>query len=211
MTQENFETIVHTADGFSKILRKKLSNGHANHPETLIASAARMSGTLLFRSFSHNLDEHEPGVKIPSEQADINTPKLVNLMLNSLKQLGHMIDKEALASADVTTALARLSLLETQELLDPWYMALCEKSNLTLYQGALSAATTVGLLIHECRDSLIVDAGCAIAIYGFNEAARTTPRRLAASLRSDTRMEATIDDTSRDKEDDNKKPWYQIW
>jgi len=50
------------------------------HAETAIASAARLSGSFMFRSFDLELQGIEPGTLILSKEADEKAPHLIEIM-----------------------------------------------------------------------------------------------------------------------------------
>lgn len=68
------------AGDFVDLIATRLGSGRAIHPETAIASSARISGSLLLRSFSFDLDSQEPGTILLSNEANEQGPDLVNLL-----------------------------------------------------------------------------------------------------------------------------------
>jgi len=62
------------------------------HPETAIASAARLAGSFMFRSFDLELQGVEPGTLILSKQADERAPHLVEVMTAALNMFDDRLD-----------------------------------------------------------------------------------------------------------------------
>jgi hypothetical protein len=79
MSNEQHKALIAAADFFTQSARKLLTVDGRLHAETLIASVARMAGSLMYRSF--NFDQTiEPGTGVLSDQANIHGPKLMNDM-----------------------------------------------------------------------------------------------------------------------------------
>lgn len=181
MRSENLKTMAEAADLLNRTMRKLVVSDKGLHAETLIASAARMSGTMLFRSFAAQQFDHlPPGTIALSDESEVHGPLLMEMMFATLKQLGHAdIDERDLDGAQHTTALSKLSLPETQEILEPWFRKVQEVCNLSYREIAGSASMATALLIHDCRSVLDIQAGCAIAVYGMIESLKTVPPRVA--------------------------------
>ncbi len=170
MDHLNFKQVIETADLLDRTLRKLIISERGSHAETLVASSARMAGTMLLR---HRLSEaagygFDPSAT--SGEAVRQAPMLVETLFATLCQLGHgELDEQGLGGSGASTALSHLSLDETQAILEPWFRRTLDGSPLSLCEVAASAAMTTALLIHDCRDELDVHAGCAIATEGFVE------------------------------------------
>ena len=65
------DRIIAAADYFNADFRRLLATERGIHLETLIASSARMAGTMLFRSFAFPGGKFEPGTTVLSEEAPI--------------------------------------------------------------------------------------------------------------------------------------------
>jgi hypothetical protein len=182
VNSNNIKQIVEAADLLHRTLRKLVVSGQGIHAETIIAAAARMSGTMLFRSFSPTFDHLPPGAVVMSDQGNEQGPVLLSTMFATLKQLGHDdIDEQRLGGATDTTAQSQLSLSETQTILEPWYRKTMEVCRLSFCDTAAAAAMATALQIHDCRSVLQVHSGCAIAIHGMVESLKTVPQPLAAA------------------------------
>ena len=180
MSSTNAKMIVEAADLLNRALRKVTVSEQGTHAETSIAAAARMAGTKLFHSFSPGVDHLQPGTVFLTDQADQQGPKLMQLMFATLGQLGHRdIDWQAIAGTGGRSALSRLSLAETQEMLEPWYRKIQGLCGLSLREVADAGAIATAMLIHDCRSVLPVATGCAIAVDGMVESAKTVPQRVA--------------------------------
>ena len=68
------------ADELVNLVVSRVGVDRAVHPETAIASAARLAGSLLLRSFNLNIQASEPGVVILSHEANEEGPQLISIM-----------------------------------------------------------------------------------------------------------------------------------
>ena len=155
MDTENYKIILHTADMFKGILRKFLAEGNGlHHPETLISSASRMAGTLMFRSLGINTKNLQPGQMLLSPEVNEKSAQLTNVINATLEGLGDNIDLEkAKASLDVGST-SKLTLLETQERFEPLFMAIVKTVGLSLSEASTAASIATAILIHDCRNAI---------------------------------------------------------
>lgn len=176
MDRQNRQKIVEAAQLLSGTLRKLLVTEKGVHAQTLVVAAARMAGTMLYRAFCAGDQGLRPGSIVMSDGANKYGPVLMNTMFATLRQLGHGdIDEKALHGAGQTTASSHVTLADTQTMFEPWYRKTQEVCGLSPQEMAGAAAITAGILIHECREVLDVNAGCAIAVHGMVESAKTVP------------------------------------
>ncbi|TAK92006.1 MAG: hypothetical protein EPO06_01975 [Burkholderiaceae bacterium] len=175
MNDQQFKRLIEAADFFNKTLRQLVMTERGIHAETIIASAARMSGTMLFRSFVPPGSNFEPGTAVLSDQANVGGPKLMNLMFSTLKQLGHIVGEDTINRDYLTTQSSQLTLRQTQERLDSFIIAYCKAASLSFEEAAFALATAAGILVHDCRSALDVQQGAAIAVYGLIEGSKTAP------------------------------------
>ncbi len=176
MTQQNSQKILEAAELLREALRKLVASPQGVHAETLVASAARMAGTMLFRSFGPTGAEPAPGSVVMSDQANQRGPLLMQTMFATLRRLGHSdLDEANLKGARETTALSRLSLAETQQRLEPWYRKTKQVCGLSFAETAGAAAIATALVIHDSGAVLDVHRACAIAVHGMVESLKTVP------------------------------------
>lgn len=200
MSDEQHKALIDAADFFNQSARKLLAIDGQLHAETLIASVARMAGSLMYRSF--NFDKTiDPGTVVLSDQANIDGPKLMNLMFATLQQLGDKVDEDNIDSEYVSTKFSKLTFKESHDRLAPFFLKYCQVAPMALRDAALGAAIATGILIHDCREVLSTDKGSAIAVYGFVEGTKTAPFPLASA---DTPSPSSTGSSE-------KKPWYKVW
>ena len=181
MSDSNAKKIVEASDLLQSTLRKLIVSEQGIHAETIIAAAARMAGTALFHAMPGGLERLPQGSVAVSDQTNAEGQKLTRLLFATLRQLGHTaIDEQRLGGATESTALARLSLAETREILEPWCQKIRGVCDLTWREFADAAVVATANLIHECRSVLAVHPGCAIAIHGMVESLKTVPTKEAA-------------------------------
>jgi hypothetical protein len=179
MTGEQQKAMLAAADFFNDAARKLLTIDGRLHAETLIASVARMAGSLLFRSFS--IDQKiEPGTAVFTEQANTQGPKLMQVMFATLQQLGHKVAEGNLNREFLNTKSSLLTFQQAHEKLAPFFLKYCETAPLGFEQAAVAAAITTGMLVHDCRGVLDIGKGGAIAVFGFVEGAKTAPFPVSA-------------------------------
>lgn len=180
MESTNIKQVVETADLLNRTLRKLIISDQGIHAETIIAASSRMAGTMLLHAVAPEVRDLEPGSGVLSDPVERQGPALMQTTLATLRQLGHdEIDEQRVGGEAASTAMSRLSLAETQEILEPWYRKIAEVSGLSLRDIAASAAMTTALLIHDCRAVLEIHAACAIALHGLVESTKTVPARVA--------------------------------
>ncbi len=180
MNSQNLQQIIEVADMLNRLLRKLVITKEGIHAETIVSAAARMAGTMLFRSFGDEAADLPAGSVVISDRANQQGPKLTSTLFAVLRQYGHTeLDEQNLNGAQETTALARLTLKQTQSLLEPWYRRAQETAGLSFEDVAFASVMTTAMLIHDCRAVLDVHSGCAIAIHGIVESAKTVPAEYA--------------------------------
>lgn len=200
MTDEKHKALIAAADFFNQSARKLLTIDGRLHAETLIASVARMAGSLMYRSFDFD-ETIEPGAAVLSDQANIHGPKLVNIMFATLQQLGNTVGQDDLDSGYVSSKFSHLTFRASHDRLAPCFLKYCDLAPIALHDAAMGAAIATGILVHDCREVLPVDKGGAIAVYGFVEGTKTAPYPVGA----------TEGRPSADASPEKKRPWYKVW
>ena len=145
------------------------------HAETAIGAAARMAGTCLFRSFGFELRNVKPGSPVLSDAANERGPLL-------LQTLGTALAAAKLQSSALTLPpdiadehRPRLSLIETQTLLEPAVRRIAARHGLTPEQAAHACTLAAARLIRMCVEVLDPRIGFAVATQGFVEGTKTAP------------------------------------
>ena len=157
-----------------------LSDRGRLHVETLIASTARMAGSLLYLSFDFD-PSLPPGTVVVSDQADTEGPRLMAALLATLQRLGHGVTESSLEPAFCSTAFSQLDLLASCERLGPFFLKIAELKGLDLPRAAEAAAIATAMLWHDGREILAVERGAAIAVAGFVEGCKTAPPPMAGA------------------------------
>lgn len=199
MTDEQHKALIVAADFFNESARKLLTIEGRLHAETLIASVARMAGSMMYRSFGFD-KTIEPGTALLSDQANIHGPKLMNVMFVTLQQLGDKVGEENLNREYASAKFSQLTFKESHDRLAPFFLKYCEVTPMGLHDAAMGAAIATGILVHDCREVLSADKGAAIAVYGFVEGTKTAPFPLGST-----------ETPSPSPSPEKKKPWYKVW
>jgi hypothetical protein len=199
MTDEQHKALIAAAGFFNESARKLLTIEGRLHAETLIASVARMAGSLMYRSFGFD-SAIEPRTTVLSDQANTHGPKLMDVMFATLQQLGDKIGEENLNREYASAKFSQLTFKESHDRLAPFFLKYCEVAPLAFQDAAMGAAIATGIIIHDCREVLSIDKGGAIAVYGFVEGTKTEPFPLG-----------TAEPQSPTSSPEKKKPWYKVW
>ncbi|MBK9580185.1 MAG: hypothetical protein IPK50_14480 [Fibrobacterota bacterium] len=193
------DPIIAAANFFSSCARGLLNVDQSIHAETLIASLARMSGSLMYRTFGFNSSIH-PGTVVLSDEANTHGPKLMGVVFNTLEHLGDHVSQAELDSQYMSDKHSQLTFLESVDRLAPSFLEYCQENSLPLYDAAMAAAVATALCIHDCQQVLSANKGASIATYGLIEGTKTAPSMVASPAGS----------TSAPPQKP-KKPWYQFW
>jgi hypothetical protein len=181
------------AGAMAEVFAARLGKDRAVHPETVIASAARMAGTMLFRSFNFDTSTMPPGACVLSVEANEKGPELVNIVTMMLGQYGLQLDEKKL-NAGNRGEPPKPTVLETQRLLGADLEKVRQQHQLGLQDGARACALTTAWLIRECSPQIGPEVGYNVAIYGFIEGTKTVPYS-----------------EDKQKPNEKKRAWYQFW
>jgi hypothetical protein len=179
------------ADAIAEAISKGLIDVH---PETAVASAARLAGTFLFRDFNFPAKDIAPGTAVLSDKANEAAPLLFSTLAAALQAFGVPTDpkKRSNFPGTLSSHASRLSVTETQNRLEPPIRKVAASFALNSRETAQSCAIAAGRLIHAHAAALDPNIGFAVAAYGFIEGLKTMPAPLV------------IEETS-------SKPWWAFW
>jgi hypothetical protein len=183
------------AGDFVDLIAGRLGSGRAIHPETAIASAARVSGSLLLRSFGFDLGSSEPGTVLLSNEANEKGPALISLLGAFLAENQVSLDPTKLRGATEHRGTEpNLTTLESLSLLQAEALAVAARHSLSLQQAAEAAALATAFIVKECSASIGGEVGFNVAAFGFVEGSKTVPPRLEEVVKPPS-----------------SKPWYKVW
>lgn len=196
-----------TASTFFKGIILSISSDENGVPaQTVIACAARMAGTMLFRHFVSPRCNAPTGTVVLSEEASVEGPILVELVLSTIRQLsGDNADIASSSDPLTTTSESRFSLIQTQEYLDPLYLSYCRATALSYREAAHASAIATGTLVHDSFSALGTQEATAIALYGIVEGSKTAPRKISDD---DFSHKHLSNYANRNRP---RRPWYQFW
>jgi hypothetical protein len=192
ITQEQSEA----AGALVELIAGKIGADRAVHPETAVASAARLAGCLLLRSYGIVPEGARPGTAILSNEANEGVPKLIGIVSAMLKQFRMPLDQGKIGGeASMRGDPPELTVLESLALLQEDALRIAQENKLPLLDAASAAAIATGFIVKECAKDIGPDTGFNVAAYGFIEGCKTVPPEIeAASV--PTR---------------GKRPWYKLW
>lgn len=165
------------------LVAARAGTGRAVHAETAISTAARLSGSLLLRSFDLDIQKLEPGSVLLSEKANEEGPQLINILGSVLQNFGVTLDKTKLGGSNAVRGEApKLSVVQSLGLLQEDAIRLAGENLLSLKEAAQSAAMATAFIVKECAGSIGGEVGFNVAIYGLIEGSKTVPPRLQPAL-----------------------------
>lgn len=146
------------------------------HPETAIASAARLAGSFMFRSFNLELNSVEPGTLILSKQADEAAPHLTSVLTAALKMFDSTLNTEQLGGPKrMMGEKPKLEISQSLNALQYNAMLKAQEHNLNPVQAAEAAAIATSHIVKECMPHIGIDVGFNVAVVGFTEGCKTVP------------------------------------
>jgi|ERR1041384_1069702 hypothetical protein len=166
---------VAAAQEFANATMANLQMGRGVHPPTVVAASARMAGTYLFRSFPFPLTGVKPGQVVLSNEANQQTPLLIQRVAGILSRSGIQLAEHPPAAASEAKNKPALDFLHTQKKLEPVFAPIKAKFGLSGPEAAHAIAAAAALLIRHCGQVLDPNVGFAIAVYGIIEGAKTAP------------------------------------
>jgi hypothetical protein len=183
------------AGDFVELVAAKIGHGRAIHSETAIAACARLSGSLLLRSFNFPLETSEPGTVLLSEEANQKGPELINTMLGFLSTAGVPIDQLKVDHQAGRGEEPHLNIDAALNLLQVDAITIGKRHGLQLDQSAQAVALATGFIVKECIPQIGAGVALNVAMYGFVEGSKTIPPRIenVQPIRSKV------------------KPWYRFW
>ncbi len=184
-----------TASEFVDLVATRLGESRAVHSATAIASAARLAGSLLLRSFKLDIEDMEPGTVILSTEANEAGPELVNILGAMLERFGVSLDNEKLGTdGPKRDEEPEMSVIQSLGLLQDDALVIAQKNGLDLKEAAQAAAIATAFIVKECENGIGGEMGFNIATYSFIEGCKTIP---------------PVEGTGR--KFNEKKPWYKFW
>lgn len=201
--QQAHQKLLLTADLYIAALRKYFAGQYADHPETMIASASRMAGTLMLRSFSGDLAGRQAGQLLALPQTQERGAHLTTLLHTTVEQLGNTLDFAKAEAALEPHNISRLNLQQSQIAFEPVFTAMATANGLSLPQAACAACLASAILVHEAKKKIDINRAYITAVYGHIEALKTVPTPLPNMQLLDLSPFSTPAP--------KKKAWYQFW
>jgi len=172
------------------LIANSIGRNREVHTATAIATAGRLSGTFLFKSFGLDLQESKPGTVVLSQQANQEGPELINVIGVVLSKLNVPVDNEKMASAEVQES--KLDFSQTIKATFLKASEIMKTHGLSEKEMAAACAIATGFIIQQCQTDLNVESGFTTAIYGLIEGSKTVPPPLSNST-------------------NEQKRWYKFW
>jgi len=184
-------TQLKVADAITGTITRILGEAGGAHAETAVASAARLAGTFLFRDFKFPARNIAPGSAVLSDAANEAAPLLFVTLEATLRALGVFTDPKKRSNFELAGHTSRLSVTDTQRLLESSIRTVIAGFELSSREAAQSCAIAAGRLIQLHASTLDPSVGAAVAAYGFIEGLKTMPPPLAGGT--------------------GRKSWYAFW
>lgn len=165
-----------------ELLATRIGQNRAIHPETVIAVIARLSGSLLLRSFNFELDKLEPGAIVLSTEANEKAPELLALLSTALLSREIPLDTSKLGSdASLRGEEPKLSFADSLTALQDETLRIAQENNLDFEQAAQAATLAAAFIIAECSRTIGAETALNVAVYGLIEGTKTVPPAFAAA------------------------------
>src|SRR5262245_269904 len=149
---------LHASRPIADAIIRALTNERGVHAETAVVAAARMAGTLLFRTFGLPSRDIEPGTPVFSDVANERGPLLVEVLQAGLSGLG--VDASApVSSEQIGEHPPQLTLLEMQRAIEPAVAAIAASHGLEGESAARACALATAVLIDRTRPVLAPSIG----------------------------------------------------
>lgn len=179
------------------LVTSKVGVERAIHPATAISTAARLSGSFLFRTFGFQTDGQEPGSILLSEQANEKGTQLIAIVGSYLTNSNIAIDQTKLGAVGEDKELRpQLTFLRAISLVQNEALEICIRHGLNMEQSAQAVAAATAFIVKECAAQITAETGFNIAIYGFIEGSKTVPPIFVSAWSKSIQVQ---------------KPWYKFW
>ena len=156
------------------LLFSKLNSQTGIHVGTFVSAAVRLAGTCLFRSFNFKPIDAKPGACVLSEEADVEVPQLVNLLVSILKSY----KVEIKSNPDLKTPaerLPKLDIVQMQTIFQEEFFGIMKDHHLNLDDSAVAGVVTAAGIIHQTRKNVALPISTGVAMMGFIEGLKTLP------------------------------------
>lgn len=164
-----------------ELLATRIGKNRAIHPETVIAVAARLSGSFLLRSFNFDLERLERGAIVLSTEANEQTPELLGILSSALTSRGIALDTQKLGGdKSLRGEEPKLSFDEAIASLQDDVHAIAQANKLDFAQAAQAATLATAFIIAECSRTIGAETALNVAVYGLIEGSKTVPPPFAA-------------------------------
>jgi hypothetical protein len=176
-----------------------------------ISTCARLSGSLLFRSFDFDIKDAKPGSVILSENANIKGPELVNITHTVLHNFGITIDNQKMNSSSGEET--EIIFLDAINLVQNQALEIMKKHKLSYEQLAHSTAIATAFIIQQ-SPSLPAESGFGKAIYHYIEGSKTYPPDfINPTIISETKNKMKADNKTNEikSKENSVKSWWKIW
>lgn len=174
MKNENIDAQLKAARAIANIAIETATTERGAHAETAISAAARMAGTLLFRTFGLPTSGMTPGSMVLSDFANERGPVLLEVMQEGLKGLGVTLNGSTV-SAVPDDNVPHLTIVEMQQRMDARIAQVAATNGLVGEDAARACALAAAILIDMTKSVLDPAIGFAVAAYGFVEGTKTVP------------------------------------
>ena len=173
--KSNLDAQLKASKIIAHVIINDLATERGAHAETCVTAAARMGGTLLFRTFGLPTANMTVGAPILSDIANERGPLLVEVMKSGLAGLGIVVDESKVSAGPTPDHGPLISIIETQQKLDDKIAEIAAIHGLYGDTAARACALAAALLISQTRSMLDPSISFGLAVYGFVEGTKTNP------------------------------------
>lgn len=174
MASEDEKLMAVAAEGRA-LLFDELQGDRGLHVETLVASAARLAGSCLLRSFKLDLTGIAPGAPVFSDLADEHGPKLIELLSHTLTVLDVVVDMDQVTGEVTPDHAPLMDCFESLTQLQAPARALLLRHGFDDFKGARAFTLTTAMLIHETKEVVPPITSFDIAVTALAEGTKMAP------------------------------------
>jgi hypothetical protein len=140
MSALNRDRIDVAATTFRQAAKHLLKVDERLHVDTALSSLGRMAGSMMYRTFGFKADIAPPGSPVLSDLANTEGPKLMNMMLETLRKLGHDLGDHNIDRAYLSAEHTHLSFKEAHDRLAPVFLNYCQQTKTPVIEGAYAGS-----------------------------------------------------------------------
>jgi hypothetical protein len=174
----NIEKVDDGAKDLFDLLRKCIYGTKVSTLGTMVYIPAVLAGAYRFRTFRFYSPKLKPGVIMLSEEANVEWPKLFDVLVNILfNKFGIKIEPEKMAVNDPINQYINLDALKVFDLYLKAMDKIARKHGLNIEESIMACILVCASIIYNIRDKFDIYTSLRIAAFGFVAGCKTVPKK----------------------------------